>query len=182
MRYLRGMILLLLLLVCGVGVGPRHLARSSPACRLKTELNARFLIVDSFVPVQIFARDAVLQLQGPSLAAVARAVHAVAVRPALWTTGLPLHALPLPASPATQCWIVCMYFSLLLGVIAPMSRRVLSTGCALPLPPAGSSSKHSGGRPASSLRRSSEPQVPLIAVFVSSATWIALVFVANWAL
>jgi hypothetical protein len=99
-----------------------------------------------------------------ALNATVRVLHAVLSRPALWASGLPADALPLPTTdPRAECWLLCMLCSV--ALTAPtVVYAVTVTATAKPesreLPPGAAA---------------------FVSVCLLSGMWLALNTVSTWA-
>lgn len=115
----------------------------------------------------------------PTVTAVMHAVHAVAARPALWTTGLPDDILPLPSSVTAQCWLVCTYAVSLCAVAIPLTIAATREVCggparSLKAAPTGFFYITTG------LRHDLAPvALPYVTMCGASALWILLGFFAS---
>lgn len=121
--------------------------------------------------------------QGSStLAIIARTVHNILPRPALWATGLPLEALPFPEASTGQLWMLCMLCSVMLGVAVPDANPPLQLKIVPRVNIAASEKEDKQPSVGAEEGMGLAPSAMAFIIGCSlSALWISLTVIASWA-
>ena len=117
------------------------------------------------------------------VALLTQAVHYILPRPALWSTGLPLEALPFPEASRGQLWMLCMLCSVMLGISVPDANppfQLKFLPCISMATEKGEAEKQTKDK--ENVGMTMAPSAVAFIIGCSlSALWISLSVIASWA-